>query len=212
MSRGGGSFPPETFEKLLEAEMLRSGQRLLAPRLASLSRYLAELDAWRVRINLTGDLAPEELAAHALESAAGAPLIPHGARLLDIGSGGGFPGVPLSVVRPDLVVTLLEPRQKRASFLRHVIRSVPLDNATVLCQRVERLSAAAFDAATVRAVGDLSETIDSAAFLRPGGLLLAWTTEPEALAASLKTRFALERAQPLLPSRRRVIAVLRKAS
>jgi 16S rRNA (guanine527-N7)-methyltransferase len=212
MSRGGGSFPPETFEKLLEAESLRSGQGLLAPQIAALSHYLAELDAWRRRINLTGDLAPEDLAAHALESSAGEGLIPHGARLLDIGSGGGLPGVPLALVRSDLSVTLLEPRQKRASFLRHVVRSVPAANATVVCERVESLEAAGFDVATVRAVGDVAEMIDGAPFLVAGGLLLAWTTEPETLASSLSAGFALERTQPLPPSDRRVIAVLRKVA
>lgn len=211
MSPGGGRFPPEAFEKLLEAESLRSGQKLLAPELASLSRYLGELDAWRSRINLTGDLAPEELAGHALESAAGAPLIPQGARLLDIGSGGGFPGVPIAIVRSDVSVTLLEPRHKRASFLRHVVRVVPVENATVLGERVESLAGARFEVATVRAVGDIAEMIDGAPFLSSGGLLLAWTTEAGALAASLSARFALERSEALPASHRRVIAVLRKA-
>jgi len=211
MSRGGGSFPPEAFEKLLEAESLRSGLPLLSGQLAPLSRYLAELDAWRRRINLTGDLAPEELAIHALESTAGAPLISQGARLLDIGSGGGFPGVPIAIVRPDVSVTLLEPRHKRASFLRHVVRAVPVENATVLGERVESLAGERFDVATVRAVGDIAEIIDGAAFLSSRGLLLAWTTEAEALAASLSARFALERSQALPGSHRRVIAVLRNA-
>jgi 16S rRNA (guanine527-N7)-methyltransferase len=211
MSRGGGRFPPEAFEKLLEAESLRSGQKLLARELVSLSRYLGELDLWRGRINLTGDLAPEELARHALESAAGAPLVPDRARLIDIGSGGGFPGVPLAILRPDVSVTLLEPRHKRASFLRHVVRAVPVENATVLGERVESLAGAPFNAATVRAVGDIAEMIDGAPFLSSGALLLAWTTEAEDLAVSLSARFALERLEALPGSRRRVIAVLRKA-
>jgi 16S rRNA (guanine527-N7)-methyltransferase len=212
MSRGGGRFPPEAFEKLLEAESLRAGVSVLAPQLLALSRYLSELDSWRRRINLTGDLAPEELAAHALESAAGAPLIPHDARLLDIGSGGGFPGVPLAIVRPDVSVTLLEPRHKRASFLRHVVRAVPVEHAIVLGQRVESLAATPFDVTTVRAVGDIAEMIDGAPFLASRGLLLAWTTEPDAMATSLSEHFALESSQPLPGSQRRVIAVLRRVA
>jgi 16S rRNA (guanine527-N7)-methyltransferase len=211
MSRGGGRFPPEAFEKLLEAESLRSGQKLLARELVALSRYLGELEAWRSRINLTGDLAPEELARHALESAAGASLVPRDASLLDIGSGGGFPGVPVAIVRPDVSVTLLEPRHKRASFLRHVVRAVPVANATVSGERVESLAEPRFEVATVRAVGDIAEMIDGAPFLSPGGLLLAWTTEAEALAATLSARFALERSEALPGSQRRVIAILRKA-
>jgi 16S rRNA (guanine527-N7)-methyltransferase len=212
MSRGARGFPPEEFEKLLEAGSLRSGQTLLRPDLVSLSRYLAELDVWRHRINLTGDLAPEELVVHALESTAGGPLVPHGARLLDIGSGGGFPGLPISIIRPDLSVTLLEPRQKRASFLRHVIRSTPISNVVVVAGRVEDLETARYEAATVRAVGAIAEVIDGAPFLSQDGLLLAWTTEPAAVASSLSPAFVLESSSLLTGSRHRVIALFRKAA
>jgi 16S rRNA (guanine527-N7)-methyltransferase len=211
MSRGAAAFPPEGFQKLLEAETLRAGLALREPTLAAMARYLAELDAWRRRINLTGSFAPEDLASHALESAAGAALITHGARLLDIGSGGGFPGVPLAIVRPDLAVTLLEPRSKRASFLRHVVRTVPVGNATVLRDRVEELKSPDYDAATTRAIGGIAELIDGAPFLAARGLFLAWTTEPEFLAASLSPYFTLEGAERLPRADRRAIAVFRKS-
>jgi 16S rRNA (guanine527-N7)-methyltransferase len=210
MSRGAAAFPPEGFQKLLEAEALRMGLALLGPALAALARYLAELDSWRQRINLTGDLAPEDLCVHALESAAGADLIPPGARVLDIGSGGGFPGLPISIAGPDLSVTLLEPRGKRASFLRHVLRTVPVQNARVLAERVEDLVVPDYDAATCRAVGNLAEMIDGAPFLAPGGLLLAWTTEPQQLAQALAPHFSLDRTQPLSGADRRAIALFRK--
>lgn len=210
MSRGAAAFPPEGYQKLLEAEALREGLALREPMLVALGRYLGELDAWRRRINLTGDLAPEDLAVHALESEAGAPLIPHGARLLDIGSGAGLPGVPLAIVRPDLSVTLLEPRSKRASFLRHVLRTVPVENATVLCERVERLQSPRYDVATSRAIGEIAELVDGAAFLLPPALFLAWTTDPESLAAVLSPHFTPDRTLPLARADRRVIAVFRK--
>lgn len=210
MSRGAAAFPPEGFQKLLEAEALRAGLPLYEPALHALGRYLGELDSWRRRINLTGDLAPEDLCVHALESAAGASLIPHGARVLDIGSGGGFPGVPISIARPDLSVTLLEPRGKRASFLRHVVRTVPIENARVLARRVEDLVWPDYDAATCRAVGDLAEMIGGAPFLAPGGLLLAWTTEPQQLAEALAPHFSLDQSELLPSADRRSIALFRK--
>ncbi|HEV2064619.1 MAG TPA: 16S rRNA (guanine(527)-N(7))-methyltransferase RsmG [Thermoanaerobaculia bacterium] len=210
MSRGAAAFPPEGFQKLLEAEALRAGVPLYEPALHALGRYLGELDSWRRRINLTGDLAPEDLCVHALESAAGASLIPHGARVLDIGSGGGFPGVPISIARPDLSVTLLEPRGKRASFLRHVVRTVPIENARVLAERVEDLVSQDYDAATCRAVGDLAEMIDGAPFLALSGLLLAWTTEPRQLAEALAPHFSLDQSELLPSADRRSIALFRK--
>ncbi len=212
MSRGAAAFPPEEFQKLLEAEALRAGLPLYEPTLHALARYLAELDSWRRRINLTGDLAPEDLCVHALESAAGASLIPDGARVLDIGSGGGFPGVPISIARPDLSVTLLEPRGKRASFLRHVIRAVPIANASVLAERVEDLGSPDYDAATCRAVGELAELIDGASFLAPSGLLLAWTTEPQQLANALAPHFSLDQSSRLSGTDHRSIALFRKQS
>lgn len=211
MSRADAAFPPEEFHKLLEAESLRAGLPLYEPTLLALGRFLGELDSWRKRINLTGDLAPEDLCVHALESVAGASLIPHGARVLDIGSGGGFPGVPISIARLDLSVTLLEPRSKRASYLRHVVRTVPVKNARVLAERVENLSSADYDVAISRAVGSLAELIDGAPFLAPGGVLLAWTTEPQQLSEALAPHFSLDHTHPLPDADRRAIALFRKA-
>ncbi|SRR6266542_690279 len=212
MSPEAEAFPPEDFQKLLEAEALRTGLGFREPTFAALARYLSELDSWRRRVNLTGKLAPEDLVAHALESAAGMALIPLGARLLDIGSGGGFPGVPLAIARPDLQVTLLEPRQKRASFLRHILRTVPVENAVVFRGRIEQLTSPDYEVAATRAVGGIAELIDGAPFLRPSGLFLSWTTEPESLAASLSAHFFLEQTRTQLPSQagRRSIAVFRK--
>jgi len=211
MSRGATPFPAEGFRKLLEAEALREGVPFREPTLAALGRYLAELDAWRQRINLTGDLAPEDLAVHAFESAAGAPLIPEGTRVLDIGSGGGLPGIPLAIVRPDLTVTALEPRRKRAAFLRHVLRSVPVANAEVLEDRVERLDRSSWAVATVRAVGSLGELVGRAPFLAAGGRLLAWTTDAEALSRELAPHLVFDRSLPLPRSERRTVAVFRRA-
>ena len=211
MSRGDAAFPPEGFQKLLEAEALRAGLPLYEPALQALARYLAELDSWRRRINLTGDLAPEDLCVHAVESASGASLIPHGARVLDIGSGGGFPGVPISIARPDLSVTLLEPRGKRASFLRHVVRTVPVLNASVVQARVEELiQQDAFDALSSQALAGLADLIHDAPFLVSGGVLLAWTTEPESIARALIPWFIHERSEPIPGAVRRSIAVYRK--
>ena len=205
-----GARPSEFFAAEITRELPRFGLSFEEPTVLALSRYLAELDMWRRRTNLTGPMAAEELVSHTLESILGEKLISHGARLIDIGSGAGLPGFPLAIARPDLAVTLLEPRGKRAAFLRHASRAVPVENARVLEDRVEKLGVADYDVATVRALGGLAERIAGAPFLVAGGALLAWTTEAGSLQAGLAKVFRLETAVAVPGSRQRVVALLRK--
>lgn len=207
----GGASPPEVFRGLLAAEGPRFGISLSQSVASRLARYLAQLDAWRRTTNLTGPFGPEELTAHTLESVLGEKLIAHGARLVDIGSGAGFPGLPLAIARPDLTVTLLEPRAKRAAFLRHAVRAVRAGNVSVTEGRTRDLRGAAlFDVAASRAVGDIGGVLKDAAFLAGGAALLAWTTDPEALSLSLGSVFRFEKTVPVPGSRRKVIALYRK--
>lgn len=177
-----------------------------------LSLFLSELDRWRRTTNLTGRLAPEDLALHALESLIGADSFPTGSSVVDIGTGGGFPGVPLAVHRPDLRLTWLEPRVKRAAFLRHLTREVPVPNGEVRAGRVEKLPPNGFGGATARAVR-IDSLVNDAHFLDAGGVFLAWTTRSSNLAepfAGLGLR--LEKTFPVPASRERVVARFRRIS
>lgn len=105
-----------------------------------LERHAVELLHWNQTINLTAITDPVKIAInHFLDSLAPAPMIPANAYLLDIGSGGGFPGVPLKIVLPSITVTLIDSSRKKISFLKHVIRTLGL-------QRIEayHVSAEAF--------------------------------------------------------------------
>jgi 16S rRNA (guanine(527)-N(7))-methyltransferase RsmG len=201
---------PEGYARLLRALCPAFSLELAAPAVAGLASYLAELDVWRRRINLTGNLSAEELASHALESVLGAGLIAHGERVVDIGSGAGFPGLPLAIARPDLSVTLVEPRGKRCAFLRHVARSLSLENLRVIEGRIEKVGGQTFDVATSRAVGGLPALLADPRFLDTRGSLLAWTTEPDALATSLGPGFSLETTVAVPGSSRRRIACYRR--
>ena len=212
MSPEGAPSPPEAFRDLLAASAPRFALSLPPDTLEALSRFLAELDRWRRVMDLTGPLTTPELADHALESALGANLIPPGASVLDIGSGAGFPGVPLALCRPDVSMSALEPRSKRSEFLRHVSRAVPVNNLEVLRGRLEGLESGPFAAATSRAVGHVAELAGEARFLAPEGLLLVWTTDEEALSRELSPVFRLERVERVPGSLRRAIAVFRKAA
>jgi 16S rRNA (guanine(527)-N(7))-methyltransferase RsmG len=205
-----GAQPPEFFARGITRELPRFGLSLDEPRLLALSRYLAELDLWRRRTNLTGPMSAEELVPHALESICGEKLIPDGARLLDIGSGAGLPGLPLAIVRADLSVTLLEPRGKRAAFLRHAVRAVPVQNAQVLEERVEKLAKPLYDVATIRALADLKKILTPPDFLQSEGILVSWTTDPQSLADALSGHFSLERIEHVTGTRKKFIAAYRK--
>jgi 16S rRNA (guanine527-N7)-methyltransferase len=201
-----GPLPPESFRALLGNAVPAFPLVLTDLQQRRLARFLAELDAWRRRVNLTGRLSSDELVSHALESVLGAALLPPSGAVVDIGTGGGFPGVPLAIVRSELSVTWLEPREKRAAFLRHVARVLPAGNAVVRAARAEDLPDSGFDFATSRAVG--IETLDRIRFLRPGGGLLLWTTEART-AGTPPQGFQLQSVLPIPLSRERVIALYR---
>ncbi len=103
--------------------------------------YLAELMKWSRRVNLIARDTPEAqvVETHFLDSLTLLPFLDGAGEvhLLDVGSGAGFPGLALACVRPDARFTLCEPRQKRVSFLRHVVRTLGLANVEVVADRVE---------------------------------------------------------------------------
>ena len=105
------------------------------------SAHAIELIKWNQKINITTITDPIAVASnHFLDSLVPARLIPPEAAMLDIGSGGGFPGIPLKVLLPKLSVTLIDASRKKVSFLKHVIRTLKLDNIEALHIRAEDLA------------------------------------------------------------------------
>ena len=108
--------------------------------------YCRELLRWSAKINLVAKAPLREIwETHFLDSLSLLRVLPPPGSaqqpLLDIGTGAGFPGLALKAVRPELPVILVEPRQKRVSFLRHIIRTLGLKEIEVLCGRLEKNSA-----------------------------------------------------------------------
>jgi 16S rRNA (guanine527-N7)-methyltransferase len=169
--------PPEGFGERASA----IGVDLDAATTARLGDYLARLLAMNELMNLT---AIEDPAAawerHVLDALTLVPLLAElapGSRLVDVGSGGGLPGVPLAIARPDLRVTLVEATAKKAAFLSAVAEALGLTNVSVRATRAELLGTGelrgAFDAVTARAVGRLATLVPlTAPLAKTGGLLL----------------------------------------
>jgi 16S rRNA (guanine527-N7)-methyltransferase len=143
--------------------------------------YHRELLLWNRRINLVSQQTSREIVVrHFVDSLTPAPWIerPEGL-LIDIGSGGGFPGIPLRIALPGLKLTLVESSRKKTSFLAHIVRTLNLDNVTIIRERVEALigepaCAGSFDTVLSRAAFKLPELIRMASFfLKPEGLLIA---------------------------------------
>jgi 16S rRNA (guanine527-N7)-methyltransferase len=148
---------------------------------ALFAAHAREMVHWNKRINLTSVTDPLEMAVkHYLDSIAAVALLQPGASLLDVGSGAGFPGIPLKIMRPSLQVTLLEARRKRVSFLKHAVRSLELGAVNVLHERVERMRDllapdSGFDVIVSRAFSELRQFArHGLPLLNPGGCLVAY--------------------------------------
>lgn len=149
--------------------------------IAKIGDYLARLLAMNAQMNLTAIDTPEAAwEKHAFDALTLVPLlekVPSGSYLADIGSGGGLPGIPLAITRPDLHVTLIESIQKKAAFLSAVSNAMGLSRVQVNAERAEKLASGplrgTFDVVTARAVARLSELVPlTAPFVKPGGRLL----------------------------------------
>src|SRR6266849_7007018 len=142
--------------------------------------YQEELIDWNTRMNLTAITDPEEvLLKHFLDSLSLLTVYdPPIARLLDIGAGAGFPGLPLKIVRPQWHVVLLEATGKKVRFLQHVLETLQLRDVVAVHGRAEELAhkaeyRASFDLVTARAVASLPALLEYAApFCRVGGQII----------------------------------------
>ncbi len=121
---------------------------------------------------------------HILDSASAAPLIGQGARLIDIGAGAGFPGLPLAVLREDISVTALDSTAKKMSFLSASASALGVKNLTTVAGRAEEQSSlfCKFDVATARAVASLNILLELASpLLKTDGKFIAYKSDASEL-------------------------------
>jgi 16S rRNA (guanine527-N7)-methyltransferase len=142
--------------------------------------HALELMKWNQKTNLTAITDPFEVAVkHFLDSIVPVQIIPPNASLLDIGSGGGFPGIPLKICLPSLSVTLIDASRKKISFLKHIIRILELKNIDALHVRSEEFAnkpgvAKTFDVIISRAFSSMTTFFMTALpFLKKEGIIIA---------------------------------------
>ncbi|HWN99556.1 MAG TPA: 16S rRNA (guanine(527)-N(7))-methyltransferase RsmG [Blastocatellia bacterium] len=178
--------------------------------ITQLVNHYSMLRRWNRRMNLTRIIEPEEAARlHYAESLSGARFIGEAASLLDIGSGAGFPAVPLAVARPDVRVVALEANQKKSLFLREVKDDLHLDNFSVANARLESFDWSGYELLTSRAL-DRAETILPSVVehlaARQRLMLFCAPELVRVIEASLGSRVAVE-THPLSRSDSRLIAI-----
>lgn len=152
-----------------------AGMKLSEEQLAQLDRYLDLVIEWNEKINLTRivDRADAEV-KHIADALTLLRLLPKGlVTLADVGTGGGVPGVPIAICRPDIMVTLIDSTKKKLDTIQKIVDAIGLKNVTMLHTRIEQVKAK-YDVITARAVADLDTLLQwTWPLMKPASRLLA---------------------------------------
>ena len=182
------------------------GIRLTNKQIQRFMIYLQELKRWNLAINLTSHQSDEEIIErHFLDSLGGLGAIGPGLQVLDMGTGPGFPGIPLKLLRLDLDLILVESTRKKAAFLHHLIGSLDLEEVRVIGSRVEVLYddpelEEKMDAVVVRAFARPEEAIRAAApLIRPGGRLVLYQSPDQLKSLKIDPAWKKDEINYLLP-------------
>jgi 16S rRNA (guanine527-N7)-methyltransferase len=156
---------------------------LTGVQLSAFEEYASVLIAWNRRVNLTRIIEPDEIAVrHFLDSLAVRVALPPGSSsfsLIDVGSGAGFPGLPLKIACPEIQLTLLEATGKKAAFLHHLTEVLKLTGVTILAARAEEAGRLPdrreqYDVAVARAVAALPVLAEyTLPLIKVGGIVIA---------------------------------------
>jgi 16S rRNA (guanine527-N7)-methyltransferase len=223
---------PTRIAELLEPFLSANKDNQLTPSdLNHISTYIDILLRWNARINLTAVRDPEEIVTrhfgeslfaarnlfpsriHVGTAAPGCPAEPSSAAnqptVADLGSGAGFPGLPIKLWAPGISLTLIESNHKKATFLGEVVRSLTLTDVDVQNTRAEAITGLSFDLVTLRAVERFESILPIAGRLVTPGARLALLIGSSQLAhaQSLLPEFSWSKPEPIPASDSRILAV-----
>jgi 16S rRNA (guanine527-N7)-methyltransferase len=209
--RPEGAVPLETIATILAP--FRTN--LSDSQLTAVQRYLSLLLSWNRAMNLTAIDDPAEiLARHFGESLFAANFLDlDQRRLADVGTGPGFPGLPLKIAVPEMQLTLIEANLKKCAFLTEVSQRLELADVEVMKGRFQEVISRdpRFEFVCSRALGSFSDFVPWArAALSPGGAMVLWLGTEDSLRLTRHKEFAWEAPIPIPESRRRVILVGRR--
>lgn len=204
-----------TLESAIEGGLRSMGLDAPRERCENLANHLRLVEKWNRVHNLTAVRETEQMVVlHVLDSLSVLPHLANARTVLDVGSGPGFPGLPLAIVRPELEVTLVDSSRKKCTFLEQVKAELRLDNVHVVCERVEQWRPPhRFDAVVSRAFAELSDFVLQAGHLSaPGGRMLAMKgvypfDEIARVPASHKVAGVVELTVPSLDAKRHLVSL-----
>jgi 16S rRNA (guanine527-N7)-methyltransferase len=215
---------PARIAELLEPYLGPPAARRMTPdALESISTYIDILQRWNSRVNLTAIRDEEAIvtrhfgeslfaASHLFPLWNPASSVVKAFRVSDIGSGAGFPGVPLKIWAPEISLTLIESNHKKATFLKEVTRALTLTDINIQTTRAESLPPASYDVVTLRAVERFESVLPTAARLvaTNGRLALLISSVQLPSAKSAVPNVAWSPPAPIPASQNRILAIARK--
>lgn len=214
----------EELTHILRTGATEIGAPLSAHQVDKFVLYLSELKKWNKKINLTSLNEDQEIVVkHFLDSLTPLPYVPMGSFIMDLGSGGGLPGIPMKIARPDIRIILLDATGKKVSFLNHMINILKFKNARALQQRADskvfqEIMSGHLDVVVARAFGKMEKTLEvGAPYLKAGGKLIVmkgpnWKEEkqPKCEPFGLELANVVELVLPVLDVKRALLIYTRK--
>ncbi len=176
----------ETIKELLKEEAKKININLSEEMIEKFFKYKNLLKEWNKKINLTAIIEDEEIIIkHFIDSLTIEKYIPKNAKIIDVGTGAGFPGIPIKIIREDVDVLLLDSLKKRVNFLKEIINECDLKNINALHGRAEDVGQnkkyrEAFDVSTARAVANIATLTEICTpFIKVGGSFLCMKADAD---------------------------------